>query len=40
MKFIPEFKLVFLYHGKYLVPPVHGNWVRLVASLLYVKLML
>jgi hypothetical protein len=40
MKFVPKFKLESLYHGKHLVPPVHDNWLRLVGSLLYVKLRL
>jgi hypothetical protein len=33
MKSIPKFKLGFLYHGKHLVPPFHGNLLVLVASL-------
>jgi hypothetical protein len=28
--------LGFLYHGKHLVPPFHGNLLVLVASLIYV----
>jgi hypothetical protein len=36
MKFVPKFKLGILLHGKHLEPPVHGNLLGLVASLLYV----
>jgi hypothetical protein len=30
MKFAPKFKLQSLYHGKHLVPPVHGILLRLM----------
>jgi hypothetical protein len=38
MKFVLKFKLGFLPSWKYLVAPVNGNLLGLVASLLYVKL--
>jgi hypothetical protein len=38
MKFVPKFQLGFSLHGKYLVAPVHGILLGLVASLIYVKL--
>jgi hypothetical protein len=40
MRFVPKFQLGILLHVKYLGPPVQGNWLRLVTSLLYVKLRL
>jgi hypothetical protein len=36
MKSVPNFSYDFLYHGKHLVPSIHGNLLVLVASLLYV----
>jgi hypothetical protein len=40
IKFMPKFKLKYLYHGKYLVPPVNGMLLGLMASFLRIKLRL
>jgi hypothetical protein len=40
MKFVPKFQLDFFLHDKYLVSPVHGILLGLMASFLRIKLRL
>jgi hypothetical protein len=40
MKFVPKSQLDFSLHGRYLVSPVHGILLELMASFLRIKLRL